>query len=129
MTTSYTCSWKQKFSIIKFFNKINTLSGKSGHGRKEFWDPGNNLPECQGTPCSKQALYLKLIITVSASDSNRVQTHNHLVRKINIIKIKNIIVGCIFSIDLNPCMDLNKFNNDYFLLVKNFYARRKNALY
>ena len=42
---------------------------------------------------------------------------------------KNIIVGCIFSIDLNPCMDLNKFNNDYFLLVKNFYARRKNALY
>ena len=34
------------------------------------------LPECQGTPCSKEVRYLKFL-----SDSNGIWTHNHLVRK------------------------------------------------
>ena len=34
-----------------------------------------SLSECQETPCSKQALHLKL------SDSSRTQTHHHLVHK------------------------------------------------
>ena len=38
---------KQKSSKIKFFNKINTISENSGHGRMaEYWDPGEtNEPE------------------------------------------------------------------------------------
>ena len=34
-----------------------------------------SLPECQGTPCSKQVPCLKV------SDSNVIQTHSHLVCK------------------------------------------------
>ena len=37
---------KQKSSKIKLFNKINTISVKSGHDRTEYWDPGEiNEPE------------------------------------------------------------------------------------
>ena len=35
-----------------------------------------SLPECQGTPCSKQVTYLKFL-----SDSKEIRTQNHLVRK------------------------------------------------
>ena len=31
---------KQKASKIKFFNKINTISVKSGHHQADYWDPG-----------------------------------------------------------------------------------------
>ena len=37
---------KRKSSKIKLFNKINTISVKSGHDRTEYWDPGEiNEPE------------------------------------------------------------------------------------
>ena len=41
-----------------------------------------SLPECQGTPCSKQAPYLSL------SDSNEIRTHNHLAKLVEWLSVR-----------------------------------------
>ena len=45
-----------------------------------------SLPKCRGTPCLKQASYLKL------SDNNGIRIHNHLVSKRRLNHLANLLV-------------------------------------
>ena len=63
------------FSIYsEFWNKIGQLHLCSCHVTYEFQSESTfcSLSECQGTPFSRQARYLKV---------NWIRTHNHLLRK------------------------------------------------
>ena len=53
----------------------------SCHAHVLEWIYNLEWPECQGSPCSKQARYLIL------SDSNGIRSHNHLVRKRTLIHL------------------------------------------
>ena len=66
----------------------------SCHVQVSEWIYTYTLPKCQGTPCSKQALYLKLngILT----HSNGILTHNHLVRE-------RTLNSWVFVYELNDC--------------------------
>ena len=60
----YICEFSFHYKWV--ISWLHDIIMSNTHFRVNLW-----LPECQGTPCSKQAQYLKL------SDSNRIQTHNH----------------------------------------------------
>ena len=62
---------KQKASKIKFFNKINTISVKSGHHQADYWDPG----EINKPGNSKDSLnFLQLNVSSLPYDFSELQT-------------------------------------------------------
>ena len=74
---------KQKSNKIKFFDKINTVSKKSGHGWTVYWDPGQ-INEPENSKNSLNFLHLNIIgISKSKIKSNKNPCDN--------IKLQNYI--------------------------------------
>ena len=77
-----------------------------------------SLPECQGTPCSKEAPYPSL------SDSSVIRTHNHLVRKRTLDHLDHLFFGKFASIQ---CLSLLDYYFPYYLYCTSVHQRKTNT--
>ena len=94
---------KQKSSKINFFNKINTISVKSGHDQTEYWNPG----ETNKHENRKDSLnFLHLNISSLPYHFPELQTCNYLLKSILILleslnqesnKIKTLVITLTFK--------------------------------
>ena len=73
----------------------------SCHVRVSEWIHTLKLPECQGTPCSKQVQNLKFL-----SDSNWTQTHNLLVRRRTLNHLAKLVRSILAPVSSKKSLDI-----------------------